>query len=356
MRPFLFGYDFYYCYAAGKVLQSGGNPYELAQLNQQLNTLGWPSTELAQGLTHPPSTLWLYWIMAALPFQRALAIFTAISLLISIACPLILRPVILKNCSAGRAFLITLTLLFPPILSNLLWGQINSLLLLGLSLFALLFKQNRFFPAGLSLSLLLFKPHCFLPLFFIIAVWELTQSRPATVSGIITGFLLQLTASYFISPEAFLWYAQYAPRILSESSNICGATIGQMIECELGWRAVRPLLLLTGILSGVIITKHFSYSLQTLLGAIVPLSLLVSPYAWNHSFVVLLPAFLIAIDPILKQDIKKERICLRLMLLLSLIALPMTLKASIQYSWIFLPATLFIWNLRQEKQQEDSTC
>jgi hypothetical protein len=344
MTSFLVGYDFYYLWAAGKTLQQGGNPYDLHQLNHQLATLNWPAEEVAQGLTHPPTNLWLYWLMAQLPFEIAMPIFMIGSLAIVVACAIALTPLVAPGRPPARHFVLVSTLMFPPVLSNVIWGQVNVVLLLGLTLFALFFRRGSYFAAGLGSSLVLMKPHIFAPLLVVVTLWELSHRRIGVVCGLVAGLILQASATYLINPHVFIWYAEYVPVVIAESSRICGATLGQMIECETGWEAIRPLLLVIGCVAGVVLTQRQGYSLRTLLCVLTPLSVLVAPYAWSHTFIVLVPALVVALAPLVER--LGEKRVVYLLTGLCIATTPFIVNAHVQYLWIAIPFVLFGVNMR----------
>lgn len=344
MRSFLFGYDFYYLWAAGKTLEQGGNPYDVQQFNQQLAAISWPAEEIAQGLTHPPTNLWLYWLLAKLPLEAGMALLMGASLVATLACSVIISGLIRSREAPPLNFVLLSTLLFPPVLSNLIWGQVNSLLLLGLTLFAVSFRRGWHLSAGLGLSLLVFKPHNFVPFLCVITLWELSHRRIRIICGLVSGVLLQALATYLINPNAFVWYGEYVSTVVTESSLICGSTLGQMMECELGWRTIRPALLGLGTMVGLFLTAWASYSPRTLFCILLPLSLLVSPYAWNHTFIVLIPAFAYTLEHFIARH--GERLAMWLLTAICLASVPLIVSARLPYLWIAMPLLLLGSNIR----------
>jgi len=67
----MFAYDYYYYWAAGKVVLAGGNPYDLHAIRPYLLEAGWPNDEGMVGLPYPPHIFWLLAIFALLPFDTA---------------------------------------------------------------------------------------------------------------------------------------------------------------------------------------------------------------------------------------------------------------------------------------------
>src|SRR5258708_1364186 len=68
---FTFAYDFYYQWAAGRLIFDGRTIYDLDRLTNQLNEIGWPSWEGVEVIARPPWNLWLYPPVAMLPFSVA---------------------------------------------------------------------------------------------------------------------------------------------------------------------------------------------------------------------------------------------------------------------------------------------
>jgi len=295
MQPFLFGYDFYYLWSVGALLHQGSDPYDVTLLQHQLTAIGWPASEVPQKFTHPINSLWLYWLLATVPFKVALPMWTCLSVgLVLVSTEVFLRTVVPQG-RLSPALLIFAATAFPPTLATLIWGQINAVLLSGLAVFALGWTRGKYFRAGLGLSLLLLKPHIVAPFFVTLLVFELCARRFSCLAGCVIGLLMQVGLSLLIAPECFSWYQGDLDGIMTESLALCGATLGQMIECSSNQRVARPLLLISGCIGAMWLTRVRGYSLVTLTRVVVPLSLCVAPYCWMHSFVVLLPSYLYAL-------------------------------------------------------------
>jgi hypothetical protein len=340
MHPFLFGYDFYYLWSVGALLHHGVDPYDIDLLRQQLYALGWPTTEIPQRFTHPPNTLWLYWLLAIAPFKVSLLIWSCVSYALIFASTLILARAVGVQSSLSRYFILAAAAIFPPSLGTIIWGQVNAALLLGLALFALGWVRGRFFYAGMGLSLVLIKPHIFVPLLVVILVWEILSRRSSCIAGCACGFLFQIAASCTVSPDCIVWYRGALDGIVDESMLICGATLGQFIECNSGLRSIRPLLLALGCLAALQITKVRGYTLVTLLAVVLPLSMSVSPYCWMHSLVVLIPG-LLCIGSYFSSRLS-ERSMMYSMVVASAATLPLIVQGGWQPVWIVLSWGVFL--------------
>lgn len=339
MSPFLFGYDFYYLWAVGSLLHQGENPYDLAILQRQLDAIGWPASEHAQQFTHPVGGLWLYWLFAMLPFKGSLVVWSALSMALIVGCAIQLRQVLEPRRSASVALVGLIAGIFPATLGNLIWGQMNAVILVGITFFAWAFRRESYLQAGMFLSLVFLKPHLFVPLLVVVVAWELRARRLGVMLGCALGIALQLLASYLVAPHGFTWYLGSLQGVLHESLGICGATVGQLLDCSFQWTWIRPSLLAVGSACALWLVHRYGYHPRTLLSLIVPLSVCVAPYCWMHSFVVLIPAVLCLVDR--AAVCLSERALRYLSVSLAMGSLPLIVTARYQVVWIFLSWAVF---------------
>jgi hypothetical protein len=349
MPPFLFAYDFYYLWAAGALLHQGKNPYDLVAFTQELRALGWPAYETVQGLTHPPSNLWLYWVFGVAPFQLAATLWLSLSILLAIISAISFAQC-LKITNLPRPLIAFCALAFPPMLGTVIWGQVNALLVFALAVFSRSFLLGAPVIAGLAMSLLCFKPQMFAAFIATVLLWELLQRRVTLILGFIAGVALQLAASSLISPHCIAWYLDRVPHVIQQSSHICGATLGQLLECEFGWSFIRPALVVAGICVSALLPCRYGYTINTLLLMALPLSVIASPYSWSHSFVVLLPSFLVVVNKLRRT--MSIRGALYSVVLFALCSLPLLVNAHVQFPWIAVPIALLL--LGREPGANDS--
>ena len=343
MSLFPFGYDFYYLWAAGSLLHQGKNPYDTLILAEQLTQMGWPRLEAVGGFTHPFTILWLYWAFAALPFNIALGLWTIVSSSLIAWCCCRLSCLLLSPCFTQRRIVLFAIAAFPPALSNLVEGQVNALLLVGITSFALACKHSRFFLAGGALSFTMCKPHALLPLLIVIALHELIHRRYRLLGGLALGSVMQFVCSYALAPEALDWYLKYLPTLPAQLSHICGNTLAQQLECLTTWSFVRPALVFLGGLASIAAVRRYGYSTDTLLRLVVPISAIVAPFLWVHSMIILIPALIPLIERL--STVLSERWILWGLTGLSLVALPGLYGSSVVWLWLALPVVLLCANL-----------
>ncbi len=344
MRPFLLGYDFFYYWASGRLLRNGGNPYDINQLEQQLRLIGWPADEAATGLPNPPISLWMYWLMAMMPFQIALHLWNVGSLIACVLCGIALNRKLMGGRALSTQLAIIGTLVFPPVISNFFWGQINAIPLLGLFLFGHFFQRKAAIAAGFWLSLTLCKPHAVLALLLALTTWELIHRRVALIGGLVLGICAQGFATYLINPNAFSWYFTHGTQVIAQASRICGATLAQTLVCETDWAGFQVIAPLLGTVACVMTLMRYNYSLRTIFCLLLPISSLSAPYGWSHTAVTLLPAFLMAVRSY--RECVTERGAMYGLAVLGLLAIPISLIVTIQREWIALPLILLLVNIR----------
>jgi hypothetical protein len=242
------------------------------------------------------------------------------------------------------------SLMFPPVISNFFWGQINAIPLVGLTLFGHFFQRNAPVAAGFWLSLTLCKPHMVLALLLAVTTWELLHRRVALIGGLLLGICAQGFATYLINPNAFGWYFTDGTQVIAQASQICGATLAQTLTCETNWAGFQVIAPLFGALACVMTLIRYDYSPRVFLCLLLPISSLSAPYGWSHTAVTLLPAFLMAIRG--WQERVMERGVIYALAALGLVSIPISLLATIQRAWVALPLILLLANFRALRSTE----
>ena len=96
---------------------------------------------------------------------------------------------------------------------------------------------------------------------------------------------------------------------------------------------------MTGSVSALWLVRRYGYSLRVLLGLIVPLSVCVAPYAWMHSFIVLIPAVLLLLER--AGDSLSERAARYLAVFFATVSMPLIVTVRYQVAWVLLSWVLF---------------
>jgi len=153
-------FDFMQYWSAWHLISAGSNPYD-ASLMRTVQ-LGLGQTEgIPVMMWNPPWTAALLAPILCFSFERAAFLFFITQALAVFFVVVTSRASVLgTRAPLWLCGLIAVS--FPPIIESFLWGQIGSLLALGVSLFLFLQGRKRFVSAGAVLCLLSVKPHLFL--------------------------------------------------------------------------------------------------------------------------------------------------------------------------------------------------
>jgi len=295
MDSFLVGYDFYYLYAATYIWAHGGNPYDTQTFARQLRGLDWPATEGVQGLTHPPTTE-----LFALPFVFISFVIAKwlwlgfISGLLAFSCWCAFRSQTLRKLHGFTQPLpfVLSVIAFPPVLSNVIWGQHNAIPLVGLLLCLWTFANGRLFIAGLFLGLTTLKPHLLIPFYVFLFGYELLNKRLTLILGFVSSIGIQVGLTCLVNPHSFVNYFRSFSQIGAEATAILGASPTQVLAVFYQQPLITVYGLIFGCVAAVWLLFARAFTLERLVCLVLPLSLAVSPYVWNHSFVLLLIPYL----------------------------------------------------------------
>lgn len=277
----------------------GNNPYDAAVLWElqkgELSELTRPVM-----MWNPPQLLPLLVWSALFSFNHFVTIWFAFSCtafgICALAC---LQRAKLENgpdeSDSALPFLVVLT--FFPIALSVSYGQIGAVLLLGW--FGCLFFSKASwdrFIGGVCLAITAVKPH----LLYLIYLWTflcfLRYGRNRLLLGFFSGIALLSIATFAINPALIPWYIHAAgsPPIYFKTPT-AGSWLQESIGKHEVW--IRCFPTITG---AVVVAAFFLYSTlaanralrpSTLL-ALVPWSLVTSPYGWVYDQVLILPTAL----------------------------------------------------------------
>ena len=286
----MFGYDFYYLWAAGKILHERGDPYDPVRFEAMVRAAGWPADEGVQGYLVPPWTGIVFYLFGSIDFSYAYALWIALIVGTILYCGVRIGDLLkLRGYSVTAPFAVLCTLMFPWSLGNLYWGQYNFILLMGVVLYLDADNRGRSLLSGAALALTTFKPHLFIPFYVFSAVrCKIKRDWMCMVGGML-GFLLLVLLSWLISPEAFTSYLSAAA--LRDGLNLTGASTSQVIRGIFDV-SLWPIITLSVSLITAYISLRKHGELFASVRLIIAFSLIASPYMWSHSFLLLLPTFL----------------------------------------------------------------
>lgn len=300
-QPKTFGnIDFTEVWSAVKVFNASGNFYDPIAIELAQSEIGLPPSYLAKW--YPP---WFTTLMSPL-LDRSLieatrsyfllnffAIITAITLLlIEISTPSIIV--------WASAFLITL--LAPPTIATLNYGQPGGLLLLGVTLLFVGMKRSNAWLSSCGIILMSIKPHLFLLVGIFFILWSTRENkvRFLALSLIPIFFIAVLHAAWM--PDIFNHWLT-AP-LIKQGEQITAmqwvpATFPGIIKSALASSNTSPiwptlLIPLLGSIAMLIYYRkksHFN-DLNFEFPLITCLSIFLAPYGWIFDQTITIPAFI----------------------------------------------------------------
>jgi hypothetical protein len=273
--------------------QSSYDPFTIDKIQAQAGVRQHPIL-----MWNPPYILPLFWWSFFLPFEYATTCWFLISLC-TIALSLRLLVGNLKGFFSNKWFILFLITFYPiPLL--LVYGQISGVLLLAFCAFIWKIKQSRVeicdsFVGGLCLGVGLIKPHLLWCIYLYILLLSVKKRRFTTVFGIGAMVLVLSLLTVVINPSVFTNYFnawQQSP--IYWKTPTVGSWMQELFKTNI--LAVRTLPTLLAIL---MYTGYF-YFKASIIGAtvenqirdvkaLVPFSLVLSPYGWVYDQVLILP-------------------------------------------------------------------
>lgn len=292
-RPWF--YDFYHLWAAGKLATSRANPYDVTALEAVMVELpGWNREEFVFGFLQLPQTLWLYALMSLFPFQFARVAWGTLNLFLTFASIQLLHRWDDKSdrTSLDLSTLFVLSL-FPFVWSNFVWGQYNTICLWSLLVSLQLWGKKAYGASGFIIAFTLFKPHLCIPALAYLSTLSILNRRATWFIGILGCTALQTAIVFRLNPGIFhLFLANLSVRS-SEAVQLIGAAPVQLLIRLFDAPSLGVLATLLAVLLG----SYFAYrdgkvSTNRFLFVLMPLGVLLAPYSWGHTFLLLLPAAL----------------------------------------------------------------
>ena len=278
----------------GRLYEQGLSAYDFANLERELRVSGLIPNALVPPILPlaPPFLLPLVGLLAKLDFADALLIFSVSSIgLVALSLRVLSRlmPSSFQSLYSSTGALAVLS--FSPLWKMILIGQVSSVVLLGISLALLCFINSRWTALGASLALMLMKPT------LCIGAWATFFSRSGSRVGLVIGVMIaSMLLASTLGFQFFPVSAQYLDALkssLETTRSYPQPTINAILPSALRG-ALDPIssvgLLLLGLCAGACGTREIV--MQRILGLILPLSCLFSPYLWAHDLVLLMPSYL----------------------------------------------------------------
>jgi len=295
--------DFAHYWAAGKLVMIGQNPYDAGAVQAVRDQAVGQQTsyDVIPIAWTPPWSLPLLIPFGLLDYSLARLIWLLGSVLII----LLSSDILWQVYSGGRKFLWLVWIIaavFGPTISVLQKGQITPWLLAGSSgfLFFMTVRKNDW-AAGLFAGLITLKPQLFYLFWPALLFWSVRNKRWGVLLGAGAGVLLAFGAVLALNPGAVSGYVQ---AILHNSPRDWATpTIGGYLRLVLGlehfWLQFLPVGL--GLVWFIFfwLNRQDRWDWRETFPVLLFASILTSAYSWTYDQVILLPAILAALHPLL---------------------------------------------------------
>jgi hypothetical protein len=295
------GQDFFALWLAPHLLLQGKNPYL---------PIDWMSGSLAEGVKSVTDAAFLYPLPLAvllvplgfLPLEYAAIAWISLGIL-TIIFTSIVTLFMLKQNHWTVSLVIPIFIgifLLRSVLETLRIGQLDWLILLFLTIGLYFGEKQKWLIAGILIAFSMIKPQIGLPFVLLISFWLIIRKK---WSGLI-GEVLQLIVLYFIG---FLVNPSWLIQWLSIGSQKIGSTIcctptlwglSSLIcsfELSSALKMGTIVVILVCLLQLVIFFQIPGDRADIAFGFSIPVSLLISPYLWTYSHIILLIPILIIV-------------------------------------------------------------
>ena len=278
------GRDFHCFWVAGRIVASGGDPYDAQQFVPAILAIP-PSPEKAlvrcgRRLSYPP------WTGMALALFGALPLPTAATLWASLA---VMAAVLAINWTwqlVGRrripwqlvAILVVGTV---PFIHTLFEGQFATFTFALTAGAALSVRSARGTAGGIATALLSVKPHTSIGFAAVVLVLAILRQRRRFIVAAGAAGLGLAGVSQLLRPG---WIVEFVGGTAELSSSIADRSTIWNLAGSFPLALVMIALLLTAV---VVLIRGRGADDGDILGLAVSFSLVVAPYAWNHDYVVL---------------------------------------------------------------------
>lgn len=268
------------------------NPYDSGQLLQIQHKI-FPDLQEAEFFLNPPWSFPLLFPFFSYSFKTVFAYWPLINIFMWAGIAFFLFSI--SNKKLPPIYMATLPFMFIPFYIVLRFGQLSILVLFFFCAAVFCLVKGKDLYAGIFLFSTSVKPQLFFLFLFCLAIWIVKSKRYKVLIAAIITFLLINSIVFFTYPNIFvLWLnTDFHPTTL-QSATI--TTIIRFFLFKTGFLYDWPIFVIPfiGILVALICLykKKWVLDLRKDTGPLLALSLIFTPYAWPHDFVVLFPLLL----------------------------------------------------------------
>jgi hypothetical protein len=280
--------DFTAYWSAGRLNAAGQDPYDPGQVLRTERMIGWaPARPLM--IYCPPSTLPLVMLVGWMSYAVARRVWLILQIGVTLCCAHCLWQHY-RGPPRLRWLAPLLALVFFPVIASLMVGQLGPTLLLGLVGFQHYARRDQWWQAGVCLALLALKPQLVPVLWVAVLLWAVAKRRWPVLLACCAALATWTGIAAALNPRVLGQYVRYA--LSSPPSEWVTPTLGAMLRQIFGpekyWLQFVPPV------AGVVWLAFYwrghrgSWDWDAELPPLLLVSLLTSPFAWIHDYVVLL--------------------------------------------------------------------
>ena len=293
--------DYIAYWSAARLAITGGNPYNTYDMLKIEEEIGWPTNSGQSGLPddyahmmfNPPWTIFFILPFGLVDYLTSRAIFYF--LCVGIIFFSVDR---FWKTLGGRITHIWIVLLlvftFPATVSLIDLGNIAIFPLLGIVLFILLIKKDKYFWAGTTLSLMLIKPQNIYLFLVALVVWVLVEKRWMVLLGAFISLAISTGITLIFIPSVFKDYLELMS--MGRTDPWLNATIGSFIRLRFGYDLVW--LIYLPIIPGLIwfflywVSHHNNWNWDKAMPYLLLISAVTSPWGWLLDITLSIPAII----------------------------------------------------------------
>jgi hypothetical protein len=326
--------------------QDFGNPANMDNIERTLT--GWKEPYTMSAWFAPTGNLVLLPYIL-FPFTRA----TYYWLITNIAIVFLSVTLLWRNTKIHIWIPLGATFGFSMTMLSLIYGQVNTLVVLGLTLFLFFTESKRDFVAGMSLALTTIKPHLViltLPLLILDIVW---RKQWRVLAGFISTLIGCALALYILYP---LWPVSFWQVVTSGLGSFREAPTIPGLLVHAGDRTYGKWLWGAGLFLATIIwwKRKKELKQRTLIDASIIAGMILSPIGWSYDQIVLLIPLSHVLEWMIGSSlVRKDTIAITLILIIINLVSFYERTLSLSEVWFFwiplviMAVYVFAWKRKQ---------
>ncbi|MGA1191869.1 MAG: glycosyltransferase family 87 protein [Bdellovibrionota bacterium] len=247
--------------------------------------------------------------------------------------------------------------IFPPMLMNVLIGQLGVIIAFGVFMGVYLLLKRRDFLSGFFFLLASPKPHSWFLIAALVGVIVVSQRRWKVIAGMLTGLLPLLYCCLYVNPDIFsLWIGMDNNPL--PWASVSGVTPLRLWLSSAGYSNDWPLLLIPGAALMLVlflsIYRGTHWSTEEGIVGVITLSMLVAPFGWGFDQMLLLCPFIFSIAHGVQERDRGVgfRISCGLAPLLGFVYLGCLSHVEVYWFFLYAPALYLIWRFTKWQREK----